>query len=137
MAATRFEIEKFDGVTNFNLWQVRMMTILVQTGLKKIVIVKKSKNLNQTEWKELDEKALFSIQLCLTNKNVEVYIDDEDQTMLLLSSLPPSYKSFKETLIYGRDKLSLEDVKDSTQLIPYIVQDKLVAGFDKDGIVKI
>ncbi|MFQ6663583.1 hypothetical protein Gotur_031056 [Gossypium turneri] len=22
MAVTRFEIEKFDGVTNFNLWQV-------------------------------------------------------------------------------------------------------------------
>ncbi|MFQ6671635.1 hypothetical protein Gotur_036112, partial [Gossypium turneri] len=44
-------------------------------------------------------------------KNVEVHIDDEDQAMLLLCSLPPSYKSFKETLIYGRDKLSFEDVK--------------------------
>ncbi|KAH1082386.1 hypothetical protein J1N35_022147 [Gossypium stocksii] len=44
-------------------------------------------------------------------KSVEVHIDDEDQAMLLLCSLPPSYKSFKETLIYGRDKLSFEDVK--------------------------
>ncbi|MBA0768889.1 hypothetical protein Gotri_017664 [Gossypium trilobum] len=44
-------------------------------------------------------------------KNVEVHIDDEDQTMLLLCSLPPSYKSFKKTLIYGRDKLSFKDVK--------------------------
>ncbi|MBA0777665.1 hypothetical protein Gotri_005660 [Gossypium trilobum] len=42
--------------------------------------------------------------------NVEVQIDDEDQTMLLLCSLPHSYKSFKETLIYARDKLSCEDV---------------------------
>ncbi|MBA0868836.1 hypothetical protein Goshw_019399 [Gossypium schwendimanii] len=31
--------------------------------------------------------------------------------MLLLCSLPPSYKSLRETLIYGRDKLSFEDVK--------------------------
>ncbi|MFQ6631138.1 hypothetical protein Gotur_009845 [Gossypium turneri] len=31
--------------------------------------------------------------------------------MLLLFSLAPSYKSFRETLIYGRDKLSFEDVK--------------------------
>ncbi|MFQ6636274.1 hypothetical protein Gotur_012871 [Gossypium turneri] len=44
-------------------------------------------------------------------KNVEVKIDDEYQTMLFLCYLPSSYKSFKETLIYGRDKLSFEDVK--------------------------
>ncbi|MBA0667775.1 hypothetical protein Goklo_000816, partial [Gossypium klotzschianum] len=44
-------------------------------------------------------------------KNVEAYIDDEDQAMLLLCSLLPSYKSFNETLIYGRDKLPFEDVK--------------------------
>ncbi|MFQ6650102.1 hypothetical protein Gotur_023390 [Gossypium turneri] len=52
MAATRFEIEKFDGETNFNLWQVRMMPILVQTGLKKGVTRKKPENLNQTESKK-------------------------------------------------------------------------------------
>ncbi|MFQ6635015.1 hypothetical protein Gotur_010607 [Gossypium turneri] len=34
-------------------------------------------------------------------KNVEVHIDDEDQAMLLLCSLPPLCKSFRETLIYG------------------------------------
>ncbi|MBA0671704.1 hypothetical protein Goklo_029473 [Gossypium klotzschianum] len=44
-------------------------------------------------------------------KNVEVHIDDEDQAMLLLCYLPPAYKSFKETLIYGKDKLSFKDVK--------------------------
>ncbi|MFQ6657883.1 hypothetical protein Gotur_027372 [Gossypium turneri] len=38
MTATRFEIEKFDCETNFNLWQVRMMAILVQTGLKKLCL---------------------------------------------------------------------------------------------------
>ncbi|MBA0876281.1 hypothetical protein Goshw_007468 [Gossypium schwendimanii] len=151
-----------------------MMGILVQTGLKKVVTGKKPENLNQIEWEELDEKALSTIQLCLTNmvlqevlmektsstlwkkletlyatkslanclvlkqclfmfcmneskllrdqisqfitllnnlKNVEVHIDDEDQAMLLLCSLPASYKSFRETLIYVRDKLSFEDVK--------------------------
>ncbi|MFQ6665957.1 hypothetical protein Gotur_032494 [Gossypium turneri] len=44
-------------------------------------------------------------------KNVEVHNDDEDQAMLLLCSLPYSYKSFRESLIYGRDKLSFEDMK--------------------------
>ncbi|KAH1122439.1 hypothetical protein J1N35_005599 [Gossypium stocksii] len=61
MAETRFEIEKFDGETNFNLWQVWMMAILVETGLKKVVNGKKLESLNQTEWEELDEKALSAI----------------------------------------------------------------------------
>ncbi|MFQ6624537.1 hypothetical protein Gotur_004459 [Gossypium turneri] len=145
-----------------------MMTILIQSGLKKVVTGKKPENLNKTEWEELDEKTLSAIQLCLTKtvlqevlmektssalwkmletlyatkslairlvlkqrlftfcmnecellrdhisqfitllndlKNIEVHIDDEDQAMLLLCYLPPSYKSFRETLIYGRDKL--------------------------------
>ncbi|MFQ6659178.1 hypothetical protein Gotur_028174 [Gossypium turneri] len=105
MAATRFEIEKFDGETNFYLWQVRIMPILVQSGLKKVVTKKKPENLNKTEWEELDEKALDHISQFITLlndlKNVEVYIDDKDQAMPLLYSLPPSYKSFRETLIYG------------------------------------
>ncbi|KAK5785213.1 hypothetical protein PVK06_039772 [Gossypium arboreum] len=172
MAATRFEIEKFDGKTNFNLWQVRIMAILIQSSLKKVVTRKKLENLNKTEWEELDEKALSAIQLCLANmvlqevlmektsfalwkrletlygtkslanrlvpkqftfcmnegellrdhisqfitllndlKYGEAHIDDENQLMLLSCSLPPSYKSFRETQIYGKDKLSFEDVK--------------------------
>ncbi|MBA0670734.1 hypothetical protein Goklo_025345 [Gossypium klotzschianum] len=49
MTATRFEIEKFDGETTFNLWQVRMMAILVQSDLKKVVTREKPENLNKTE----------------------------------------------------------------------------------------
>ncbi|MBA0879123.1 hypothetical protein Goshw_021568 [Gossypium schwendimanii] len=51
MATTRFKIEKFDRVTNFNLWQVRMMAILVQTGLKKEVSMKKT---SSVLWKRLE-----------------------------------------------------------------------------------
>ncbi|MBA0881534.1 hypothetical protein Goshw_025530 [Gossypium schwendimanii] len=97
MATTRFDIEKFNVFINFNLWQG-----------------------------ELDEKAMSAIQSCLTNrvaggfdgenlirlveKNVKVKINDENQAMLLLCSLPSSYKSFRETLIYGKNKISFEDV---------------------------
>ncbi|MBA0671516.1 hypothetical protein Goklo_027501, partial [Gossypium klotzschianum] len=51
MAATRFEIEKFDGETNFNLWQVWMMAILVQTGLKKEALMEKTFS---ALWKRLE-----------------------------------------------------------------------------------
>ncbi|PKI74013.1 hypothetical protein CRG98_005630 [Punica granatum] len=155
---------------------VRMTTILVQNGLKKVVMGYKPKRMEQFEWDELDEKALSVIQLCLTNNilhevlvekktsalvwklealymtktlvnrlvfkqwlytfcmaegtlirahisefmtllndlnNGEVKIDDEDKDLLLLCSLPPSYKTLRKTLIYGRDNLTFEDVKGS------------------------
>ncbi|GJT33639.1 retrovirus-related pol polyprotein from transposon TNT 1-94 [Tanacetum coccineum] len=42
--------------------------------------------------------------------NIGVDIDDEDQALMLLTSLPSSYDNFVETLLYGRESLTLEDV---------------------------
>ncbi|GJY51234.1 hypothetical protein Tco_0442081 [Tanacetum coccineum] len=41
---------------------------------------------------------------------INTAISDEDQALLLLTSLPSSYDNFMETLLYGRDTLKLEDV---------------------------
>ena len=56
MEATRFNIEKFDGITNFNLWQVRMMMILTQSDLKKVLTEKKPADMDKSEWNRLDKK---------------------------------------------------------------------------------
>ncbi|MBA0750479.1 hypothetical protein Gogos_001890 [Gossypium gossypioides] len=77
--------------------------------------------MEQSECEELDDKTLSTIQFFLsTNVLQEVLLytfrmnegehirghisqfDNEDQTMLLLCSLPSSYKSFREILIYDR-----------------------------------
>nr|GEY60693.1 retrotransposon protein, putative, Ty1-copia subclass [Tanacetum cinerariifolium] len=41
--------------------------------------------------------------------NIDVDINDEDQALMLLTLLPRSYANFVETLLYGRDSLTLED----------------------------
>ncbi|GJV59027.1 hypothetical protein Tco_1465127 [Tanacetum coccineum] len=41
---------------------------------------------------------------------IDTAISNEDQALLLLTSLPSSYDNFMETLLYGRDTLKLEDV---------------------------
>ncbi|KAH1130602.1 hypothetical protein J1N35_001980, partial [Gossypium stocksii] len=35
--AMSYDIEKFDVITNFSLWQIRMTIILVQNSLKNVV----------------------------------------------------------------------------------------------------
>ncbi|MFQ6627455.1 hypothetical protein Gotur_004840 [Gossypium turneri] len=59
-----------------------MMTILVQTHLKKVVTRKKPENLNQTEWEELDEKALSAIQLCPTNIVLQEVLMEKTSSVL-------------------------------------------------------
>ena len=51
-------------------------------------------------------------KLILDLENIDVTISDEDQALLLLlCALPKSHVHFKETLLYGRETLTLKDVQ--------------------------
>lgn len=50
-------------------------------------------------------------KLILDLENIDVTIDDEDQALLLLCALPKSFSHFKETLLNGRESLSLVEVQ--------------------------
>ena len=66
MALTKFDIEKFDSNSNLSLWQVRILAMLVEHGLKKALGTKPN-SMEDDEWVEIDEKALTIIQLYLSN----------------------------------------------------------------------
>ncbi|GKC63397.1 hypothetical protein Tco_1095995 [Tanacetum coccineum] len=67
----------------------------------------------------IQKKAYNSLILCLGDRIDEFHklvgdlaaintaILDEDQALLLLTSLPSSYDNFMDTLLYGRDNLKL------------------------------
>ena len=40
-----------------------------------------------------------------------VKVEEEDQALLLLCSLPSSYKAFRDMVVYSREKITLDDVK--------------------------
>ena len=64
-------------------------------------------------------------------ENVDIKIDDEDQALQLLCSLPPSYKHFRETLLYGRESITLKDVK--AALLSKDILDKGLTGGSGEG----
>nr|GEY22899.1 retrovirus-related Pol polyprotein from transposon TNT 1-94 [Tanacetum cinerariifolium] len=49
-------------------------------------------------------------KIVLDLANIEVKFKDKDFALLLLTSLPASYEHFVDTLLYGREVLTLEDV---------------------------
>ncbi|GKB01087.1 hypothetical protein Tco_0829131 [Tanacetum coccineum] len=49
-------------------------------------------------------------KIVLDLANIEIKFKDKDLALLLLTSLPASYEHFVDTLLYGREALTLEDV---------------------------
>lgn len=63
-----------------------------------------------THWKKYEsfqEHIVGSIKVIINLENMDVSIKDEDQALLLVSSLPNSCKHLCDTLVYGKDTLSL------------------------------
>ena len=60
-------------------------------------------------------------------ENVDVKIDDEDQALQLLCSLPPLYMHFCETWLYGREFITLKDEK-AALLLKDILDKGLASG---------
>ena len=67
--SARFEIEKFNGKNNFEIWKVKMYDLLVQQGVAKAFLGKSKQPYTMTynEWSDMDERALSGIQLCLVD----------------------------------------------------------------------
>ncbi|GKB69215.1 hypothetical protein Tco_0930627, partial [Tanacetum coccineum] len=49
-------------------------------------------------------------KLILDLANIDIEIEDEDRAFMLLTSLPSSYENFVDTLLYGRESLTMNDV---------------------------
>lgn len=52
-------------------------------------------------------------QIVMDIKNIGIKLEEEDQALLLICSLPTSYENLCNSMLYGRDTIKLEDVKAS------------------------
>ncbi|GKA30357.1 hypothetical protein Tco_0716662, partial [Tanacetum coccineum] len=132
---TRFDIEKFDGKNDFGLWQIKMRALMVQQGCdaaletlsadmeagEKAALMKKAYStlilcLGDRVLREVTKETTAAgtklgdhidefNKLILDLVNIDIEIEDEDQALMLLTSLPSSYENFVETLLYERESL--------------------------------
>ncbi|KAK2982865.1 hypothetical protein RJ640_025051 [Escallonia rubra] len=98
-----YACEQFDGKTNFGIWQSMVKDILVQQGLLKSLLGNKPESMDQDDWDELQAKTVSTIR-------IDVKLEEEDQAIWLLSSLPKSYETLKTTLFIRKETLLVDDV---------------------------
>ncbi|KAG2692926.1 hypothetical protein I3760_08G075400 [Carya illinoinensis] len=161
----KFEVEKFDETSNFDMWQCEVMDVLIQQELE-IALEGKPDDMTDQGWKKLNTQVCSTIRLCLTKEqkyfvmretnakvlwqkledkfmkksiesrlhlkkklfrfqfregismsehlnsynqiladllNLDVEIEDEDKTLLLLNSLPDTYEHLITTLLYEKE----------------------------------
>ena len=90
--SARFEIEKFNGKNNFEIWKVKMYDLLVQQGVVKALLGKSKQPYTMTddEWSDMDERALSGIRLCLAD-DVLFNIVSKKTTVVLWRKLENLY----------------------------------------------
>ncbi|KAH9782310.1 hypothetical protein KPL71_008845 [Citrus sinensis] len=128
MATQKVDLEKFNGRNDFNMWNVKIQALLVTQGLgdaleasTKIEGKGVSSSKTPEQMAEIDKKAKEGSsldkhidefnQVCDTLATIDEALNDEGKALLLVSSLPGSYKNFINALMYGRQTLSLDEVK--------------------------
>nr|GEV31849.1 zinc finger, CCHC-type [Tanacetum cinerariifolium] len=105
------EVNKKDSVTE--VW-LKLKTLYMTKSLaNKLYLKKKLFTFYMHPGKKLSKHIDEFNKLVSDLANIDIDIDDEDQTLMLLTSLPSSYDNFMETLLYGRVSPTLEDVLSS------------------------
>ena len=67
MQSSKFEVEKFSGKNNFEIWKLKMHDLLMQEGMVKALLgkAKQPMTITDDDWDEMDARALSAICLCL------------------------------------------------------------------------
>jgi hypothetical protein len=122
MQSLKFEVQKFSGKRNFELWKLKMRDLLVQQGLQKALACKSKKPTTMTEWEweYLDAKSLSIIRLCLVDY-VLFNIVGEDTTSSLWSKLESLYMTKSSTCrIYLKRQLYSLWMKEGTNVVDHL-----------------
>ena len=109
----RMEINKFDGKSNFSLWQARVKDVLIQQGLIDALLCdEKPTTMEVRDWKRLQMQAVSTIRMYLTDE-VVIHVLSETSPTVLWSKLEELYmaKSLTNTLFLWRQFYQLRMIE--------------------------
>ncbi|GJR61334.1 ribonuclease H-like domain-containing protein [Tanacetum coccineum] len=92
------------------IWTKLTSLYMTKSLANRLYLKKKLYTYNMSPGTKLGDHIDEFNKLILDLANIDIEIEDEDQALMLLTSLPSSYKNFMETLFYGRESLTMEDV---------------------------
>ncbi|GJS02340.1 retrovirus-related pol polyprotein from transposon TNT 1-94 [Tanacetum coccineum] len=97
-------------MTATGVWS-KLETLYMRKSLaNKLYLKKKLYTFYMSAGRKISEHIDEFNKIVLDLANIEVKFKDEDLALLLLTSLLASYEHFVDTLVYGREALTLEDV---------------------------
>ncbi|KAM6542471.1 hypothetical protein CsatB_006918 [Cannabis sativa] len=122
--------EVSDEEKALGLWN-KLSSIYMKKSLANKYLKKRLYTLKMDETRELRRHLDDFNKIILDLNNLGVKIDDEDQAIILLSSLPKMYEHFVDTILYGKDTLTMTEVK--AALNSKEIQKKGDEGGDSNG----
>ena len=107
--------EVVDQKTAAGLWKTLESKFQKKSLTNRLYQKQRLYTLRMTENMQVKDHLDNFNQIILDLQGIGVKIDDEDQAIILLCSLPNSYENFVDTMLYGRESISVSDVKDVMQ----------------------
>ena len=97
--------------TAHSLWTKLESLYMTKTVANRLGVLQRLYMLRMAEGTSIRSHIADFTSLVTELKNMDETFSSEQQAMMLLCSLPPSYRHFRETLIYGRESLKIDEVK--------------------------
>ena len=97
----------------------------------RLYLKKKLYTLQMEDTKDLRKHLDEFNKIMLNLNSISVKIEEEDQAIILLSSLPKIYEHFVDTMLYGKQTLTM--VEDKATLNSKELQRKSDAKIETDG----
>ena len=89
--AIRLEISRFDGKSNFSLWQARVKDVLIQQGLiEALICQERPGTIEEDTWRRLQMQTVSTIRLHLAD-DVAIHVLNETSPIILWTKLEKLY----------------------------------------------